>query len=92
MDSSSRELADLSETLKNLRIAGAEPRFIAAMEHKLGRCLVPPPGAPVTPGREGASWSEGETSPAPAALVDDASLDLEEGETEGFYGQAGSVI
>ena len=32
VDSSSRELANLSETLKNLRAAGADARFIIAVE------------------------------------------------------------
>lgn len=85
VDSSSRELVNLSETLKNLRAAGADPRFIAAVEHKLEQLLMPPAQAPVTPGNDGASGSTCEAPPAPAALVDDAPLDLEEGEAEGFF-------
>lgn len=92
MDSSSRKLANLSETLKNLRAAGAEPRSTGAVEHKLRRRLVPPPGALVTPGSKGASGSAGEAEPAPAAVVDDASLDLEERGTKGFFSQIGSVL
>ncbi|OSX73489.1 hypothetical protein BU14_0342s0009 [Porphyra umbilicalis] len=49
-DADSRELANLSETLKNLRAAGADPRFIAADA--------------ISPSREGASGrAVGETQP-----------------------------
>lgn len=42
------ELATLSETLKNLRQANADPRFISAVEQRLERILFPPtvPAAP----------------------------------------------
>lgn len=85
MDLSSLELVSLSETSRNLREAGADPRFIADVEHKLGQRLIPPPGAPVTAGNAGASGSAGEASPAAAALVDDTPLGIEEGEAEGYF-------
>lgn len=50
VDSSSRELVHLAETLKILRPAGADTRFLAAVVRKLEQLLAPPPEAPVTCG------------------------------------------
>jgi len=54
-DADSRALANLSETLKIFRAAGADPRFIAAVEKKLERLLLPLAEDAISPSREGAS-------------------------------------
>lgn len=56
------ELATLSETLKNLREADADPRFISAVEQKLERILFPP-SVPAAPGTDasGAGSSRAES-------------------------------
>jgi len=54
-DADSRELANVSETLSNLRAASADPRFIAAVEKKLERLLLPLAEDAISPSREGAS-------------------------------------
>lgn len=53
------ELATLSETLKNLRQANADPRFISAVEQRLERILFPPtvPAAPAASAGEDDSYA-----------------------------------
>ena len=86
-DADSRELANLSETLKNLRAAGADPRFIAAVEKKLERLLLPLAEDAISPSREGASGRAvgGASSPTgspPAASTTRGSIDLGGSESE----------
>jgi len=86
-DADSRELANLSETLKNLRAAGTNPRFIAAVEKKLERLLLPLAEDAISPIREGASGravggASLPTGSPPAASTTRGSIDLGGSESE----------
>jgi len=86
-DADSRELANLSETLKNLRATGADPRFIAAVEKKLERLLLPLAEDAISRSGEGASGRAvgGASSPTgspPAASTTHGSIDLGGSESE----------
>jgi len=86
-DADSRELANLSETLKNLRAAGADPRFIAAVEKKLERLLLPLAENAISPSREGAfgravGGASSPTGSPPAASTTCGSIVLGGSESE----------
>lgn len=84
VDSSSRELANMSETLKNLRAAGADARFTVAVELKLEQLLMPPAGAPMSSGNNEASGTAAEALPRPVPRDDDAALDAGGVKAESF--------
>jgi len=88
-DAESRELSKLFETLESLRSAGADPRFIAALEKKLDRPLLLLAHATIFPSREAASAPavggvSSPTAPLPVASTTSGSMDLSESASDSF--------